>query len=83
MTYLSYVLDTCRVNASTINAAMNAGRNPRSQSAFQFGWKLVTELIIPFIRARLLNGLNVALQQKTKSVLANAGHALNITNTIS
>ena len=37
VTALSYVLDTCRVNASTINAAMNAGRNPRSQDAFQLG----------------------------------------------
>ena len=36
VTTLLYLLDTCRINTSTI-IAMNAGRNPRSQDAFQLG----------------------------------------------
>ena len=34
-----FLLDTCRVNASTIYA-MNNGQNPRNVDSFDFGWDL-------------------------------------------
>ena len=48
---------------------MNAGKDPRAQDAFRFGWELAKELAIPFTQARSINGLNVATQQKIQTAL--------------
>ena len=68
ITALSYVLDTCRVNASTL-LAMNFGQSPRAQDSFQFGWNLAMALIVPFVQARQLNGLGVSVQWKISMIL--------------
>ena len=65
---MAYVLDTCRVNASLV-AAMSAGKNPRAQDAFQFGWELGKERVLPFVQARTLNNLSSVTQWKVQRVL--------------
>ena len=51
MNALSYVLDTCRVNASTIYA-MNNNLQPRNIKSVDFGFELVMSLIRPHIPLR-------------------------------
>ena len=63
LTALSYLLDTCRVNSSTVYS-LNSGKDPQSQVSFSCGWKLSMELVLPFIRARPLNGLSSIIQKK-------------------
>jgi len=45
MTSFAYVLDTCRVNASTI-LALNNAKDPRMQASFDFGMDLVMALCV-------------------------------------
>ena len=63
-----FLLDTCRVNASTIYA-MNNGQNPRNVDSFDFGWDLVEALTMPFIRQRQIHGLSVPVQRKISTAL--------------
>lgn len=65
MTAFAYVLDTCRVNSSTV-LSKNNGRDPRKDNAFEFGWNLAMELVLPFMKARSLNGLPSIIQQKMR-----------------
>ena len=56
MAAFSHVLDTCRVNASTV-FALNKGQDPRKQKSFNFVLDLASELILPQIKERRLTGL--------------------------
>ena len=42
---LSYVLDTCRVNASTVYA-LSKGDDPKKTGSFDFGWDLAESLVL-------------------------------------
>ena len=64
----SYLMDTCRVNASTI-MALNNGIDPRKLNSFNFGFDLVLELVRPFIEQRSRNGLTSDIVRKIKLVL--------------
>ena len=64
ITALTYVLDTCRVNASTV-LAVNVGCSPRAQDLFPFGCKLEMALIL----ARPLSESGVSVQQKIGMIL--------------
>ena len=65
MNALSYVLDTCRVNASTINA-MNNDLQPRNIKSVDFGFELDMSLIRPHIEQRSLIGINSSVVRKTE-----------------
>ena len=65
ITALSYVLDTCQVNATTV-LAVNVDGSPRVQDSFLFGWMLVIELIL----VTPLSELGVSVQQEIRMILA-------------
>ncbi|XP_041464562.1 piggyBac transposable element-derived protein 1-like [Lytechinus variegatus] len=65
---ISFLLDTCRVNASTI-LALNQRNDPRKVDSFDFGFTLAEELTRPFIQQRSLNGLPTSVTQKIHRVL--------------
>lgn len=48
---ICYLLDTSRVNASTI-WALNNGKDPRKVDSHTFGWQLAMSLITPLVRRR-------------------------------
>ena len=58
MAAFSYVLDTCRVNASTV-FALNKGQDPPKQKSFNFVLGLASELILPQSKQRQLTGLQL------------------------
>lgn len=58
---LSYVMDTCRVNAQTV-LALNQGTHPAKMSTFDFGWELAWALIMPYLHTRARVGLPKRLQ---------------------
>jgi len=68
MAVFSYVLDTCRVNSSTV-CALNKHQNPRKLISFDFGMELVMALVKPHIELRSLHGLSNEIQLKIKAVL--------------
>ena len=63
MNALSYVLDTCRVNASTI-CAMNNDLQPQNIKSVDFGFELATSLIRPHLKQRSLIGTNSSVVRK-------------------
>lgn len=63
-----YLLDTCRVNSSTVYC-MNQKTDPRKQNSFEYGWKLSMELVLPHIGARPINGLTSVVRQKISFIL--------------
>ena len=48
---LAYLLDTIRVNSSTL-VALNSKSNPKGVNSFNFGFQLAKELVIPHIERR-------------------------------
>ena len=68
MNAFSYVLDTCRVNASTIYA-MNNDLQPRNIKSVDFGFELAMSLIRPHIEQRSLIGINSSVVRKIEIVL--------------
>ena len=68
MNAFSYVLDTCRVNASTIYA-MNNDLQPRNIKSIDFGFELAMSLIRPHIEQRNLIGINSSVVHKIEIVL--------------
>ena len=58
-----FLLDTCRVNASTV-FAMNTGEDPRAIDSYEFGWKIVAALVHPYIAERSLTGLTHSVKRK-------------------
>ena len=63
MNVFSYVLDTCRVNASTMYA-MNNDLQPQNIKSVDFGFKLAMSLIRPHIAQRSLIGINSSVVRK-------------------
>ena len=63
-----YMLDTLRVNATTLYAKATR-TDPRKVDSFKVGWELVLELVLPYIRARSKNGLTTAVVQKINTML--------------
>jgi len=69
MTSFACVLDTCRVNASTI-LALNNAKDPRMQDSLDFGIDLVImALVRPFIETRPRIGTTTEIQMKIRTVL--------------
>ena len=68
MNAFSYVLDICRVNASTIYA-MNNDLQPRNIKSVDFGFKLAMSLMRPHIEQRSLIGINSSVVRKVEIVL--------------
>lgn len=60
---LSYILDTVRVNASTI-MALNHNKDPKSFNSFDFGMELAEALVNPQIERRNKKGLQVGTLKK-------------------
>ena len=54
---LSNILDTCRVNASTVYA-LSKGHDPKKTGSFDFSWDLAESLVLPLARSRPLIGLS-------------------------
>ena len=67
MSAFSYVLDTCRVNASTLYA-MNNDLQPRNIKFVEFGFELAMSLIRPHIKQRSLIGINSFVVRKIEIV---------------
>ena len=77
MTAFAYVLDTFRVNASTV-IALNQSIEPRNTNSFDFGITLVLQLVRPFV-AYVQNGTcRKAFKIKSKSPLVNPEKNLTI-----
>ena len=68
MNAFSYILDTCRVNASTIYA-MNNDLHPRNIKSVDFGFELAMSLISPHIEQQSLIGINSSVVRKIEIVL--------------
>ena len=68
MNAFSYILDTCRVNASTIYA-MNNDLQPRNIKSVDFGFELAMSLISPHIEQQSLIGINSSVVRKIEIVL--------------
>ena len=60
---LAYLLDTIRVNSTTVYA-LNNGTNPKKQNSFNFGFELAKCLIMPHINRRSRNGLTSIVLRK-------------------
>ena len=63
MTAFAYVLDTCRVNASTV-IALNQSIEPSNTNSFDFEITLVLQLVHPFVVLRSKWGLSKSIQDK-------------------
>ena len=59
----SYVLDTSRINASTV-WSMNNNENPRKIGSMGFGWEFEKSLVVPYLNQRSVNGLTWSIQNK-------------------
>lgn len=59
----SYIVDTARVNASTL-FALNNRKCPLKQDSFEFGMDLALSLITPFINVRSLRRLGNSVRNK-------------------
>ena len=68
LTAFSYILDVCRINASTV-LALNKNVDPQSQDAYQFGIDLALSLIRPHIQRRSLVGLQMSIKNKMSLIL--------------
>ena len=68
LTAFAYMLDVCRVNASTV-LALNENANPRNQDSHIFGMDLALSLIRPHIQRRSLAGLHISVKNKMSVVL--------------
>jgi len=63
LTAFAYILDVCRVNASTV-LALNKKIDPRKQDSYNFGTDLALSLIRPHIQRRPLAGLQKNIKNK-------------------
>ena len=62
-TAFACVLDTCRVNASTV-IALNQSIEPCNTNSFDFEITLVLQLVQPFVALRSKWGLSKSIQDK-------------------
>ena len=77
MTAFAYVLDTCRVNASTV-IALNRSIEPRNTNSFDFGISSILQLVRPFVVLRLKRSCRKAIKIKFKSPLMSPEKNLTI-----
>ena len=68
LTAFSYILDVCRINASTV-LAFNIKIDPCKQDSYDFGMNLAFSLIRPQIQLRPLAGLQVNVKKKMSLLL--------------
>ena len=64
----SYLLDTCRNNASTVRA-LNKQQDSTKMDSFAFGMNVKMKLVLPFVECQSRNGLTINIVQKIKLVL--------------
>ena len=69
MTAFAYVLDTCRMNASTV-IALNQSIEPRNTNSFDFGMTLVLQVVRPFVALRSKSGLSKSIPDKIQITLS-------------
>ena len=75
----SYLLNTCRVNASTIMALNTSDKQLKS---FNFGLDLVLALVRPYIEKRSRNGLTNNIVKKIKFVLGEQDFSIDETTSL-
>ena len=63
MVAFAYLLDTIRVNASTV-LAVNKNVDPKKKESFDLGFELAKSSVMPQIERRSTNGLNRIILQK-------------------
>lgn len=68
MVAFAYMLDTIRVNATSL-LALTGGSNIGKVDSFKCGWDLVMSLVTPAIEARSRNGLSSNVQMKMDHIL--------------
>ena len=66
----SYLLDTIRVNSSTL-IELNKNHDTKLANSFNFGYELATQLLIPHILKRPRNGLSSEVVKKLLHLLGN------------
>ena len=76
---LSYILDSCRVNAQTI-LAFHQGKMPRNTDSFQFGWALALALVQPHVARRSRYGQTMSTQAKMNIILGRFNCETGATN---
>ena len=62
----SYLLDTIRVNSSTL-IELNKNHVPKLANSFSFGYELATQLVMPHILRKPRNGLSSEVVKKITS----------------
>ena len=62
----SYLLDTIRVNSSTL-IELNTNHDPKLANSFNFSYELATQLVMPHILRRPRNGLSSEVVKKISS----------------
>ena len=72
MTAFAYIVDTARVNASTL-FAMNQKKDPLKLNSFEFGMDVVFGLISPFLKQRNKSRLSPIIKKKMALTLAIMG----------
>ena len=68
MVAFSYLLDTIRINSSTV-LALNKKVDPKKVVSFDNGYLLAKQLVMPQILRRNCNGLNVSVLKKIELVI--------------
>ena len=66
MVALYYILDTIRINATTVQA-LTEKKDPKKMNSFDVGWELAMSLVVPNILRRNRNGLNASTQWKIET----------------
>ena len=69
MTAFAYILNTCRVNTSTL-IALNQSIEPYNTNSFDFGITLVLQLVRLFVVLRSKWGLSKSIQDKIQITLS-------------
>jgi hypothetical protein len=68
MVALAYMIDTARVNSSTIDA-LNKNIDPVKQKFFEYGFELVMQLVKPHIARRNQTCLPMVVKQKIRLII--------------
>ena len=68
LTAFAFILDVCRVNASTV-LAINKKIDPNHQNSYDFGMDLALSLIRPHVERRPLTGLQRNIKKKMSLLL--------------
>ena len=64
---LYYILDTIRINATTL-LALTEKKDPKKMNSFNVGWELAMSLVVPNILRRKRNG-NASIQRKIATIV--------------